>query len=349
MADDTILTLTHATERDIDLLLIEELQCSPAFVKWLVQRVSDNDFERSSVTHSKRRIHNRREIDITLSIDGPFGRSVILIENKLDTSEQPQQAESYREEAQLLVSTGAATAVHTVLVCPHDYAKKSKHFATKFDHVITYEDITQFLAGRASSSTGELQARLLHRVALLTQATTKARRGYEAVALVDIDRFSEKYVAMLKAESIALEPGSAMLSNGRPGESRTMIFAPNALPKWAFLPQTRLVHQLREANANINLYGWGDYFTQIAGTMAADLKGTNYRLVPTVNKRVGGRSGIMIVAATPLVDSLAGFDEQRDAVLQGAKITECLRDWFAMNEGIVRNWATLVTEATQPR
>ncbi|TWF41181.1 PD-(D/E)XK nuclease family protein [Neorhizobium alkalisoli] len=113
MADDTILTLTHATERDIDLLLIEELKCSPAFVRWLVQRVSDNDFERSSVTHSKRRIHNRREIDITLSVDGPFGRSVILIENKLDTPEQPQQAESYREEAQLLVSTGAATAVHS--------------------------------------------------------------------------------------------------------------------------------------------------------------------------------------------------------------------------------------------
>ncbi|WP_430250780.1 hypothetical protein [Neorhizobium sp. DAR64860/K0K1] len=54
MADDTILTLTHATNRDIDLLLVEELQCSPAFGEWLVQRVSGNDFERSSVTHSTR-------------------------------------------------------------------------------------------------------------------------------------------------------------------------------------------------------------------------------------------------------------------------------------------------------
>jgi hypothetical protein len=108
-----------------------------------------------------------------------------------------------------------------------------------------------------------------------------------------------------------------------------------------------LVHQLREANANINLYGWGDYFTEIAGIMAADLKGTNYRLVPTVNKRVGGRSGIMIVATTPPVDSLLAFDEQRDAVLQGAKITERLRDWFAMNEDVVRNWAALLTEAAR--
>ncbi|TWF46556.1 hypothetical protein [Neorhizobium alkalisoli] len=82
--------------------------------------------------------------------------------------------------------------------------------------------------------------------------------------------------------------------------------------------------------------------------MAADLKGTNYRLVPTVNKRVGGRSGIMIVATTPPVDSLLPFEEQRDAVLQGAKITERLRDWFAMNEGIVRSWALLVTEVSRP-
>jgi len=40
MNDDTFLTLTHATERDIDLLLIEELRCSPEFVKWLVGHVT---------------------------------------------------------------------------------------------------------------------------------------------------------------------------------------------------------------------------------------------------------------------------------------------------------------------
>jgi PD-(D/E)XK nuclease superfamily len=344
MKDESFLTLTHATERDVDLLLIEELQCSTDFVKWLVQQVSDNIFEKSSVAHSKRRIHNRREIDITLTIDGQFGTSVVLIENKLDTKEQPRQAESYKDEARALIDSGRARAVHTVLVCPRQYAIAASDFARKFDHIVEYEDIIDFLAVRASNASGELAARLLHKRALMVQATTKARRGYEAVALVDIDRFGEKYVAMLIEEEITLQPGPGMLKEGRPGESRTMIFAPSELPKWPFLPQTRLVHQLREANANINFYGWGDFFNEMAGEMAVDLKGTGYRLVPTINKRAGGHSGLMIVASTPAVDSLASFDEQREAVLAGAKTTAKLKDWFCSNEAVLRRWSSLVSK-----
>lgn len=343
MSDDTFLTLTHATERDVDLLLIEELQCSTEFVRWLVGRVSSDPFERSSVAHSKRRTHNRREIDITLTIDGPAGQTVCLIENKLDTQEQPQQAESYREEASALVAEGKATAVHTILLCPRQYAASASVFAGKFDQVIAYEEVTDFFALRASQVTGELRSRMLHRQSLMDQATTKARRGYEAVGLIDIDRFLEKYVAMLAIEGVSLEPGPSMLKSGRPGESRTMIFAPSALPKWTFLPQTRLVHQLREANANINFYGWGDHFNEVAGEFAADLKNTGYRLIPTVNKRVGGHSGLMLVANTPSVDSLAPFESQRGAILEGARATERLKDWFWSNEDILRRWSQLVT------
>lgn len=35
-----MLTLTHATERDVDLLLVEELRRSAAFVRWLVGQVA---------------------------------------------------------------------------------------------------------------------------------------------------------------------------------------------------------------------------------------------------------------------------------------------------------------------
>jgi hypothetical protein len=91
---DTMLTLTHATERDVDILLIEEMKCSPTFVAWFSGLVAKKmntaiAFEASSVVHSKRRIHNRREIDITLAIRGDGRRTVLLVENKLDTSEQP--------------------------------------------------------------------------------------------------------------------------------------------------------------------------------------------------------------------------------------------------------------------
>src|SRR5258706_15946841 len=106
---DNILTLTHATERDIDLLLVEELKCSPDFVRWLTNKIGSITGRSislcvSEVTHSKRRTYNRREIDICLALKPSNGLpTYLLIENKLDTSEQFEQAESYRAEADLLV------------------------------------------------------------------------------------------------------------------------------------------------------------------------------------------------------------------------------------------------------
>ena len=67
--------LTHAIERDIDLLLVEELACSTDFVRWLLSQAtgSQHTLESSEVLHSTRRLYNRREIDITLRATTSLG------------------------------------------------------------------------------------------------------------------------------------------------------------------------------------------------------------------------------------------------------------------------------------
>ncbi len=344
---DNIHTLTHATERDVDLVLVEELKCSPDFVRWFANKVVEVtgapiNVAASDVTHSKRRTYNRREIDICLELKAPTGlATILLIENKLDTSEQFEQAESYRAEASLFVQRKEARAAYTVLVCPSAYARQHIKFTSKFDANISYEDLSVYLAERARQP-GELGARLRHRHEILEQAITKSRRGYEAVPLPVIEQFNAKYVALAKVECPALKAGPSMLKEGRPGESKTMIFAPETLPNWEFLPQMRIVHQLREGNANVNFYGWGDHFTALAGAMAADLASTDYRLVPTVNKRVNGKSGLMIVIDTPSIDNLSGFDAQRDPLLVGMKATDGLRAWMWSHQEVIQRWAGLV-------
>lgn len=348
---DDFLTLTHATERDVDLLLIEELKCSRDFVAWFCafvgQRLGASIFyENSSVAHSKRRIHNRREIDITLTVRGRDKQIIFLIENKLDTGAQPFQAESYREEAAELCRSRQADIVYSILVAPSAYILSSGDFSSKFDCSITYEVISEFFDERANVLGGELGDRIRYRKELLLQAITKARRGYQAVPMAEIEAFNAKYVTLLKATGIELVPGPSMLREGRPGESKTMIFAPTALPKWSFLPQTRLVHQLREGNANINFYGWGMHFSHLAMLLAPALAGTNYRPVPTINKRAGGNSGLMIVADTPIVDNIRGFDAQREEILAGMQTTIALQSWFSANRSAIEACAAKVSELT---
>lgn len=347
---DEILTLSHATERDIDLLLVEELRCSHAFRDRFISELSQLTgatlgHRDGRVSHSRRRMHSRREIDILLDIEGQDGRYAILIENKLDTTEQPQQAESYRLEAIALAAEEFRFAL-TVLVCPETYAAKVPVFAGKFDAVFSYERVLALLRDRAEVEAGELASRLRYRADLMSQAIEKGRRGYQAVPLAAVGNFTRAYVAMLSELGIALPPGPSMLKDA-PAESKTMIFAPSALPRWDFLPQTRLVHQLREGNANICLYGWGDYFSHLAGLMAPALAGTTYRLVPTINKRANGRAGLMIVADTPPIDNLADFQAQQEKIEAGMRVTEALAAWFTAQRDNCQMWTHQVAALSE--
>lgn len=197
-----------------------------------------------------------------------------------------------------------------------------------FDGVVFYEDIRDALTARADSIGGEIGRRLAHRADLLSQAVEKYRRGYVAVPLPVISDFNKRYVNVVRSRFPALLPGPAMLKDGNPGESVTMIFSPDCLPKSPLLPQMRLVHQLREANANINFYTWGDRFGDLASELAPLLRGTGYKLQPIINRRKSGTSGLMVIAATPKVDNQAPFEEQLDTILAGMAKADELRCWF---------------------
>lgn len=340
-----MLTLTHATERDIDLIFVEELVASSAFATFVLQKVLANNkvqITTHSVFHSVRRTHNRREIDIQLTVICADGqRHVVLIENKLDTTAQQGQAQSYREEANFLLASGEADIVKTMLVCPAAWPQSDQAFAKAFDVVLTYEAAKDFLTSRMLSTDGELGARLKHRVAMLEQAITKARRGYEAVPMPMVADFNASYLSIMRDEKLKIVAGPNMLKTGRPSESKTMIFDRTNLPNWPFLPQMRLVHQLREGNANLNFYTWGDHFSQLAAQVAIDTAGTGWRPVPTTNKRAGGSASLMLVADTPLIDNLRPLKDQRNAIIQGLQSVSALKDWLWNNRAKVEAWSRL--------
>jgi hypothetical protein len=332
-----LLTLTHATERDIDLLLVEELIAGDALLDVLLRkglRLSLGDVGHRShrVTHSRRRVHNRREIDICVEIDvGARLPAMLLIENKLDADEQVNQSDSYAEEVKYLVRSGTADRAWSLLICPTAYCRQKSAFASGFNGVVLYEDVRDALVYRSEANTDELARRLSHRAALFGQAIDKSRRGYVAVPLPIVSEFNEHYVSALRHRFPKLLPGPAMLKDENPGESVTMIFAPECLPRSPALPQMRLVHQLREANANLNFYTWGDHFGDLVEELGPLIRGTGYKLQPTINRRKGGSSGLMVISSTPKVDNHSSFDEQLEAILEGMAKTEELRQWFLAN------------------
>ncbi len=346
---ENIQTLTHATERDIDLLLVEEFKCNNRFSKKFIALLEDYlkvkiTFDNINVVHSKRRTYGRREIDICLELKSCNSMSYILIENKLDTTEQANQAESYKDECRLLLNEKDSEAAIAVLICPEKYKEENPEFTRKFDTFVTYEIISKILKDLSQETNDtENLLRLEYRSELIKQAIDKQRRGYTAITRAEIADFNKKYIEKCQKLFPKLKLSASILKGKTPSESKTMIFDFSVLTKKPYLPQTRIVHQLREGNSNINFYTWGNYFEEIASVIKKDLINTPFLVSATHNRRKGGNSGLMIYTNTPSIDNLDEFEKQEHDIIKGITSTELLREWFENNQEIIKKWANLIT------
>ena len=348
MSEEFIPTLTHATERDIDLLLVEELHVTLAFVAWMAQRAGlPDDISTATVLHSKRRTRNRREIDIFVEAISQSGQTLaLLIENKLDASEQPDQAESYREELEALADRFATGA--TILVCPLAYRQQHSEFAAKFDCVIPYEDLADWFRERADQ--GQDSVRMRFRASIIDQAITKARRGYTPVPNEVIGGFNARYVELLEALAPGIFPGPSMLREANPDESVSMIF--DARRSLAFLPDelrpSRFAHEFgrgQDTRANyvaVVFPGWGRALPMIRERLERDTAGLNVTFATKPATKARPRPGLVMAWPSPAVDNKGDFEAQRGLMEQGIMVALEVQAWLRTNQPVLHQWKSMV-------
>lgn len=270
----------------------------------------------------------------------------LLIENKLDAMQQPDQEISYQEEATYLSSKGVTAS--TMLVAPKAYISAHEAFARGFSQVVSYEAIVSAFRSRAETITGELSHRLTFRADLLDQAINKGRRGYMPVIHPAKLAFNGRYNELLLKLAPDLIPGPSMLKEG-PAQSKTMIFDRETLPTWDFLPKMRIVHQLRGCNANLNFFTWGNSWEKLERAVLSGLEETVYSAQIANSGRKSGAVSLKIVAETPYVDHLGNFDSQVDEISRGIETTARLKAWFLSNMDTVAHWAEIEAASAPER
>lgn len=350
MTDEFIPTLTHATERDIDLLLVEELFASPEFVRWMFEQAGlPNEIESARVLHSKRRTRSRREIDIFVDVQAASGeRAALLIENKLDATEQPDQAESYREELDAIADQFARRAM--VIVCPSQYAAQHSEFVAKFDAVIPYETLSGYFGSRKQH--GVEAVRMRFRRDLIDQAIGKARRGYAPVPNAVIGGFNAQYVALLAQLAPEILPGATMLKEANPDDSVSMIF--DHKRSLGFLPEdirpSRFAHELGRGSTGRANYvavvfpGWGAAINELREEFEHDTVSIGARFSAKRPTKVRPNPGLVMYCATKPIDNQADFRDQMCAVARGIERAIKLRDWLQDSEAVLRRWQARVRE-----
>jgi len=325
MDNEIELTMEAVSERDCDLLLVEELGVSSEFVELFLNALHLGPDNHSTLSgpsafaarHSVQRLDKSGETDIEVRVEQelPNGRYavVLLIENKIDATFQPNQPQRYAKYAEWLVANQEADEAYSMLVAPNGYLDSNDTDA--FDACVSYEEVIDYFEGRVRSSQhDETRRRSSFRQQWFEQAIYKFRRGYVPDIDDTVTDFWRRYweVAQSQFPELAMEEPSK-----KPAGS-DWVFFQRAISQHVHLSRADFKHKLRTGRIEIELAGQAD---------ASD--GVVQRLRETLDDGVEIRragKALAISVQVPTIDTQEEFDA--NSVVDGLRQAVKLREWW---------------------
>ena len=329
-----MLTYSHITERDVDLILIEEFNCSHNFQKWFLRKVKktveNNGWtgsQKFDVFHSTGRkdsITGETDIEIRI-IDKIGARVTLLIENKIDASFQKDQILRYNSEVKRILKNDEADFCYSILLAPKEYLD-SKSKVDIFGASISYEEIINHFEvrmKRLGKSNKELSNRYNHRIEMLTQAIEKLSRGHNPEIDPDVTAFWSAYYeyANEKARSLKMsQPGP------KPSQSDFISFN-KAIERVYPLPKCKIKHKLPHGLVDLEIDGWGKHVKELSPQLLTQLD-SDMRI------RKAAKSLSISIDVDPIIAS-APFEDQIDLVAVGLSGAVRLQKWYRAKKSIL--------------
>lgn len=209
-------TFSDLSERDMDILFMEEFATSPSFRAMFLYEIKVPRADLISIEHSKTD-NTYGESDLTVIFETENKRIGLLIEDKIDAVAMDDQAGRYEKRGELGVRNGDYDRYEIFIVAPEKYLAENSE-AKKYPHQMSYETILEYFSQKDD-------ARADFKVQQIQQAIEKHRRGYQAITDDAVTSFWEQYT--LYAETNYPSLGMAQVQKSRPATS-TWIYFPTA-------------------------------------------------------------------------------------------------------------------------
>jgi hypothetical protein len=308
-----LLRITGVCERDIDLLLLEEFLASVAFRHWFVATAAINELSLGDFLGANRSVtHSTGESDLEVRFsDSDGGTLVLLVENKIGASLQPQQAERYHARGDDYFAKGHCSRYRTVIVAPLAYFVSPAQLKG-FQHRLSYEALIEWF--EQAHSIGE---RRHYKVAILRSAIEKATLGYDPVADAGVTGFFQTY--WHKATELHPELGMRK-PMGRPSGSGRVYFK---------TPELVAIHA---DIAHKTSKGWVDLQLRGRGSRLAMVEAALGRLLEpgmTIESAMGSAAVRLQVPKLDRQDPATG---QMSGIEAGVRAAKRLSDWALRHE-----------------
>jgi hypothetical protein len=172
-------------ERDMDLLILEEIKCNKIFIHWLVIKILGkiDEYQFIGAWHSLTK-SGLGETDIAFKINVGEKSILFFIENKINATFQPSQASRYKLRGNEYINDNECDLFYTILMAPKRYLENN----VDFDYYIQYEEIRDWFKNKS-----EMGVRGEYKALMFEIAIEKLRRGYTPIINDAVTQFRWSY------------------------------------------------------------------------------------------------------------------------------------------------------------
>jgi len=199
------------TESEINDIFVEELYSSPNFQNWVIEKT---ELKKSNkFNNAWKSFHPKpgTECDIAVRFVNDKHSVILLIENKIDAPEQPNQAKRYQQSGEYLVKNKICDEYQTCLLCPMRYDEDGT-VRKKYEKKISYEELLEWFEKQPNNE------RMKFKQMVIKNGIERARTGFKKIPDENTTKFHNYYRKIAKENYPELK-----LSEGVPQAKNTWI------------------------------------------------------------------------------------------------------------------------------
>jgi len=300
--------ISGVSEKDIDLLLLEEFMSSQKFKELFLNRSKFKELNLDYIEAKRSVTDSTGESDLEISFKDENNQVFILmLENKVNANFQKNQLERYIQRGKNYINNNKVVDFETILVAPKSFHNNE----TKgFDFRINYEELVEYFTNNTN-----IGMRSEYKILLLNSAIEKSTSGYQMEADASVTNFWKAYwkISLVQAKELYMDEPTF-----KPSSSSFIYFRNINLPK-----EIDLVHKLTHGYFDLQFKNMGEKLNIMRDKYSNSLN-SNMKIV-----KAGKSASIRVeVPKLSLADSLEN---------QKGKVLICLEEginilkWFNLN------------------
>ena len=247
-------TFSDVSERDMDLLFLEEFACSDTFLRIFLDKIQLSHAVVIRLEHSKTDVEYG-ESDITVILQSGEKKIALLIEDKIDAVAMPHQCERYFHRGRCGIKNGDYDAFYVFMIALQKYLSENAE-AQKYPYRVSYEECIAYFENHKDR-------RSKFKLCQIRSAVQKQKSGYQVIESQRATDFWNQYLALQKAEYPDLYITNASGTKG-------------ARMKWVYfavpIANLHLIHKTESGCVDLEFSGYADrilaltkYITSVIG------------------------------------------------------------------------------------